>query len=86
MDNELISVIIPVYNTEKYIDRCLESVCNQTYRKLEIIIVDDGSIDDSGTKIDQWAKIDSRIKVLHKENRGVADARNQGLKMSGGGT
>lgn len=82
--NMLISVIIPVYKTEKYINRCLESVTNQTYRNLEIIIVDDASPDNCPEICDEWAKKDSRIIVLHTENKGVANARNTALKIASG--
>lgn len=79
-----ISVIIPVYNVEKYLDRCLESVVNQTYKNLEIILVDDGSTDSSGKKCDEYAINDSRIKVLHKSNGGLSDARNVAISICKG--
>lgn len=82
--NGLISIIIPVYNLENYIERCLKSVINQTYSNIEIIIVNDGSTDNSGNIIDEFAKKDSRIKVLHKENTGVSDTRNRGLEIAKG--
>ena len=82
--NELISVIIPVYNVEEYLLQCLETVCGQTYRSLEIILVDDGSTDRSGEICDAWALKDERIKVIHKENGGVSSARNEGLKAASG--
>ena len=75
-----ISIIIPVYNVEPYIKRCLDSVINQTYQNLEIICVDDGSTDGSGKICDEYATKDSRIKVFHKENGGVSSAKNLGLK------
>lgn len=81
---DLISVIIPVYNVEKYLDECIESITNQTYKNLEIVLVDDGSIDNSGKICDEYAKKDNRIKVIHKENKGVSSARNEGLKKSSG--
>lgn len=84
MDNKLISVIIPVYNTEKYLDRCVKSVAEQTYKNLEIILVNDGSSDNSPAICDEWAKKDSRIKVVHKQNGGVSSARNAGLDISTG--
>ena len=84
MNEELISIIIPVYNVEKYIRYCLESVINQTYKNLEIIIVDDGSKDSSGQIADEYALKDSRIKVIHKENGGLSDARNFGIKKAQG--
>ena len=77
---DLLSVIIPVYNVEKYLVRCLESVRKQTYTNLEIILVDDGSKDTSGTICDKYAKLDSRIKVVHQKNRGLSGARNRGME------
>lgn len=81
---DLISIIIPVYNVEKYIRKCLESVCNQIYRDIEIILVDDGSTDLSGVICDEYANRDKRIRVIHKSNGGLADARNEGLKIATG--
>ena len=81
----MISVIIPVYNTKDYLDECIGSVVNQTYRDLEIILVDDCSTDGSGELLDKWAAKDDRIVVIHKEkNSGVSDTRNIGLKASRG--
>ncbi len=76
---ETISVIVPVYNAEKYLDRCVESIVAQTYKNLEIILVDDGSTDNSPAICDAWAKKDSRIRVIYKKNGGVSSARNAGL-------
>ena len=85
IDNSVkVSVIIPVYKVEEYLDRCLVSVVNQTYTNLEIILVDDGSPDNSGALCDEWAKKDSRIRVIHKENGGLSSARNAGIKESTG--
>lgn len=81
---DLISVIVPVYNVEKYLDRCIESIVNQTYQKLEILLIDDGATDCSGEKCDDWAKRDKRIKVIHKENEGVSSARNLGIEKATG--
>ena len=77
-------MIIPVYNVEKYLHRCLDSVIAQTYQNLEIICVDDGSIDDSGKICDQYAVRDARIKVIHQENQGPSAARNRGLDAAEG--
>lgn len=78
--NDLISIVIPVYNVEEYLDRCIASVRGQIYDNLEIILVDDGSTDRSGIMCDEYARLDSRIKVIHKPNSGLSDARNEGLK------
>lgn len=81
---ELISVIIPVYNVEQYLDRCMKSVLNQTYKELEIILVDDGSTDRSGIICDEYASKDSRVRVIHKRNEGLSAARNEGLNIARG--
>lgn len=81
---EKISVIIPVYNTEKYLGKCIQSVLNQTYENLEIICIDDGSEDNSGKILDAFAEKDSRIKVIHKVNEGVSAARNDALHIATG--
>jgi len=80
----LISVIVPVYKVEEYLDQCVESIAGQTYRNLEIILVDDGSPDKCPGLCDDWAAKDSRIKVVHKVNGGLGDARNAGLAVSKG--
>lgn len=80
----LISVIVPVYKVEAYLDRCLESITGQTYSNLEIILVDDGSPDRSGEICDAWAEKDSRIRVIHKENAGAGAARNTALDAASG--
>lgn len=67
MENDLISVIVPIYNVEKYLQECLDSIINQTYKNLEIILVDDGSTDNSGIICNEYAKKDNRIKVIHKK-------------------
>ncbi|HIW85509.1 MAG TPA: glycosyltransferase [Candidatus Eubacterium faecipullorum] len=79
-----ISVIVPVYKTEKFLDRCVQSIVNQTYRNLEIILVDDGSPDNGPAMCDEWAKKDERIKVIHKINGGLSSARNAGLDSATG--
>lgn len=81
---EKISVIVPIYNVEKYIKQSIESILNQTYNKLEIILVDDGSKDLSGSICDEYSKKDNRIKVIHKENGGLSSARNAGLDVATG--
>ena len=81
---ELISVIVPVYNVAPYLDRCVESIVAQTYKNLEIILIDDGSTDASGDMCDIWAKRDSRIQVIHKPNGGQSDARNVVIDLSAG--
>lgn len=81
MENSLISVIIPIYNVERYLSRCIDSVVNQTYTNLEIILVDDGSPDKCGIICDEYSKKDKRIKVIHKKNGGLSDARNAGINI-----
>lgn len=80
----LVSIVLPIYNVEKYLDRCIESVINQTYRNLEILLVDDGSPDDCPQKCEEWAKKDDRIKVIHKANAGLGYARNTGIENASG--
>jgi len=84
MDYPKISVIVPVYKVEPYLRKCIESIVNQTYENLEIILVDDGSPDNCGSICDEYAAEDSRIKVIHKENGGVSAARNDGLQVATG--
>lgn len=79
-----ITVVVPVYNVEKYLDKCIRSITNQTYLNLEIILVDDGSTDNSPVICDKWAKQDKRIIVVHKKNSGASSARNTGLEMATG--
>lgn len=82
--NPLISVIVPVYNTEKYLSECIDSIINQTYKNLEIILIDDGSPDDCGSICDNYAKKDKRIKVYHNKNNGVSYTRNFGISKATG--
>lgn len=84
MYEELVTVVIPIFNVEKHLDRCMESVVNQTYPNLEIIMVDDGSTDTCPQKCEEWAKRDDRIKVVHKENAGLGMARNTGIEHASG--
>ncbi|WP_211458808.1 glycosyltransferase [Bacteroides salyersiae] len=79
-----VSFIIPVYKVENYLDECVQSILTQTYKNYEILLIDDGSPDDSPAKCDKWAKIDSRVRALHKQNGGLSDARNYGLKHAEG--
>ena len=80
----LISIVVPVYNVESYIRQCIESLLNQTYRYLDIILVDDGSLDTSGMICDEYAAADKRITVMHQSNQGVSAARNQGVQTAKG--
>lgn len=84
MDAGLISIIVPVYNAEAYLTRCIDSLCGQTYRNLEIILVDDGSKDASGAICDRYAEQDKRIRVIHQLNSGVSAARNRALSVAHG--
>ena len=81
---DLISVIVPIYKVETYLDKCIESIISQTYKNLEIILVDDGSPDNCPIMCDEWAEKDNRIKVIHKINGGLSDARNAGLDIATG--
>lgn len=80
--NDLISIIVPVFNVEPYLQRCIESLINQEYGDIEVILVDDGSTDGSGAICDRYAKIDKRVKVIHQEYQGVSGARNSGLEVA----
>ena len=84
MKKNKISVIVPIYNVENYLRRCVDSILKSTYENLEIILVDDGSTDECPTICDDYAKKDSRIKVIHKKNGGLSDARNKGLDIATG--
>ena len=78
----LVSVIVPVYNVEEYLGRCVDSILAQTYTNLEVILVDDGAKDSSGSICDAYAGKDSRVKVIHKENGGLSSARNAGIDVA----
>lgn len=82
--NKLVSIIVPVYNVEAYIHTCMESILYQTYENIEIILVDDGATDSSGKICDEYKYVDSRVKVIHKANGGLSDARNVGMKSANG--
>ena len=84
MENPQISVIVPVYNVERYLEKCVRSVLNQTFADFELILIDDGSTDGSTALCDRLENIDSRIRVIHQENRGLAAARNRGIEASRG--
>ena len=79
--NSLLSIITPVYNVEAYLDRCVKSILTQSYRNIEMILIDDGSTDGSSALCDKWAAEDSRVIVIHKANGGVSSARNAGLEV-----
>lgn len=84
MNQPLVSVVIPIYNVEEYLDRCIASVVNQTYKNLEIILVDDGSPDRCPEMCEAWARKDNRIRVIHKKNAGLGMARNSGIEAASG--
>ena len=80
----LISVIVPIFRVEKYLDKCIQSIRNQTYHNLEILLIDDGSDDRSGEICDEYASKDLRIRVIHKENHGLDSARKEGMRIARG--
>ncbi len=84
MNNSIVSIVVPIYNIEKYINRCVQSLIHQTYEGLQIILVNDGSTDSSGQKCEELRKLDNRIEVYHKPNGGLSDARNYGMKKCHG--
>ena len=84
MQENLISIIVPVYNVSRYLKQCIDSLLKQTYENIEILLIDDGSTDDSGKICDNFAEIDSRIRVIHQRNQGVSVARNEGLRQASG--
>ena len=79
-----ISVIVPVYNVEKYLEKCIDSILSQTFKNFEIILVDDGSTDSCGIICDEYERLDNRVKVIHKINGGLSSARNSGLEIASG--
>ena len=82
--SELVSIIVPVYKVEQYLSRCVDSILQQSYSNLEIILVDDGSPDSCGMICDEYQKKDSRVQVIHKSNGGLSDARNYGIEAAQG--
>ena len=80
----MVSIIVPIYNVEQYISKCIESILAQTYRDFELILVDDGSPDMCGTICDEYARTDSRVYVIHQENKGLSAARNAGISLAKG--
>lgn len=84
LEEDLISIIVPIYNVEKYLDKCIQSIINQTYKNIEIILVDDGSTDNSGKICDKYIVFDNRVKVIHQKNCGVSASRNTGFEISKG--
>ena len=84
VENELISVLVPLYNVAPYLSTCIDSIINQTYSNLEILLVDDGSTDESGSICDSYAAKDKRIRVIHKKNEGQAVARNLCIEKASG--
>ena len=84
MSNSLVSIIVPVYNVEQYLHRCIDSIINQTYKRIELILVDDGSTDKSGIICDDYLSKDDRIKVIHQKNKGLSGARNTAIKVAHG--
>lgn len=83
-DNELISVIVPIYNVEEYIKKCIDSIINQSYKNIEILLIDDGSTDKSGIICEKYREIDKRIRVIHQSNKGLSNARNVGINKATG--
>lgn len=83
-DTSLVSIIVPVYNSEKYLDKCITSILAQTYKNVELILINDGSSDNSGHLCDVYAKMDHRVKVMHVKNSGVSSARNSGIEIATG--
>ena len=84
MKDELVSIIVPMYNSEKYLDECISSILSQDYKNIELILVDDGSTDGTLKKAKEYENKDGRVKVIHQKNSGVSTARNNGIKKSKG--
>ena len=84
MAQTLVSVIVPVYNVESYLEECIESIINQSYENLDIILIDDGSTDNCGQICDKYAELDKRVTVIHKTNGGISSARNSGIEVAKG--
>ncbi len=82
--SDLISIVVPSYNVEDFIDKCVDSICHQDYENIEIILVDDGATDGTGAKCDEWTGRDSRVQVIHQENQGLSGARNAGIRAAKG--
>ena len=82
--DDLISIVVPIYKVEKYLKKCIDSIVNQTYKNIEIILVDDGSPDNCGNIIEEYRKADERVKTIHQKNGGLSDARNNGIKIASG--
>ena len=83
---EKVSVIVPVYNNEKFVETCIWSLCRQTYQNLEILVINDGSSDNSGQILERMAEKDERIRLIHQKNAGVSAARNKGVELAEGGS
>lgn len=83
-EKKIVSIIVPIYKVEQYMDECITSIVNQTYSNIEIILVDDGSPDNCPRKCDDWGKADERVVVYHKKNGGLSDARNYGIEVAKG--
>ena len=83
-ESPLVSILVPLYNQERYLDSCMRSICNQTYKNIEIIVVNDGSTDRSPQILDTYAQKDSRIKVVNKQNEGLVNARRDGYREATG--
>lgn len=83
--SSMVSIIVPIYNVDQYLNQCVDSILAQTYKDIEVLLVDDGSTDASGLICDQYAIKDQRVRVIHQENMGLSGARNTGIRAAGGG-